>query len=110
MTAFTDILDAHAATNMSLLANATVDYDSRTGLSAILTYDDDSAQIVPGARHRSPRIEVTLLNDATTGMTPDEFQEGDTITVQPRASATARTFRLSRIVKQDTAFITVEVH
>jgi len=110
MTTFTDVFDQYAAAEMDRSSNATADFGSRTGLSVMLDFTEDSSQILPGARHRSPKITITFLNDATNGITPDEFSEGAQVTVTPRAEQTARVFRMSKITKQSTSFITIEVH
>ena len=82
-------------------------------ITAIVRYIDDAGKVGPVARHKSSIVNVKVANDSTEGISADEFladQTSKTISLPPRRGATARTFTLARILYQNDAFVTFEVH
>lgn len=82
-------------------------------ITAIVRYPDDAGKVGTVMRHRSPIVQVKVANDSTLGIAASEFladQTSKTISIPPRRGADARTFTLARIIMQDDAFVTYEVH
>lgn len=79
-------------------------------ITAIIRYIDDDGQVAPIVRHRAPIVNVKVANDSTTGISAEEFEQGQIINMPPRKGADARDFSLARILKQDAGMITIEVH
>ena len=73
-------------------------------------YPTDDGQVQPVARHRSPAVNIKVKNNATTGITPEEFETGHIINIPPRKGADPRDFQMARIVRQDAGLLTIEVH
>lgn len=82
-------------------------------ITAIVRYANDDGQVEPVVRHKSPIVHIKVANDSTLGIAADEFladQSSLKVSLPPRKGATARQFHLARIVEQDAAFVTYEVH
>jgi len=79
-------------------------------ITAIVRYVTDDAEILTGARLRTPKVHVKVANDATLGIAASEFADNQTISVPPRPGATARTMQLARIVKANGIWVTYECH
>ncbi len=79
-------------------------------ITAIVRYVQDDAAVVPGARHRSPKVRVKVANDATLGISASEFDDNQTVSVPPRPGAAARTMQLARIVYENNVWVTYECH
>lgn len=79
-------------------------------IQAIVQYVTDDGQVSPVVRHRSPIVNIKVANSSTTGISAEEFEQGQKINMPPRKGATARDFSLARILKQDAGMITIEVH
>jgi len=79
-------------------------------IEVIVRYVTDDGQVAPVIRHRSPVINIKVANSSTTGIEPEEFEQGQKINMPPRKGADARDFQLARIVKQDAGMVTIEVH
>ena len=76
----------------------------------IIRYVTDDGQVAPVVRHRSPIVHIKVANNSTTGISAEEFEQGQKINMPPRKGADARDFTLARIIKQDAGLITIEVH
>ena len=70
--------------------------------------DDD--QVAPVVRHRSPVVNVKVANDSVTGISAEEFEQGQVINIPPRKGADPRDFQMARIVSQDAGLVVYEVH
>lgn len=79
-------------------------------IQVIVRYVTDDGQVAPVIRHRSPIIHIKVANNTVTGITPEEFEQGQKINMPPRKGAAARDFQLARIIKQDAGMVTYEVH
>ena len=79
-------------------------------IQVIVRYITDDGLVAPVVRHRSPVVNIKVANDATTGISAEEFEQGHVIKVPPRKGADPRDFQLARILKQDAGMITIEVH
>lgn len=79
-------------------------------ITVIVRYIEDAAQVLAGGRKRSPVINIKAANDPAAGISADEFEPGQLISVSPRKGSDARSFRLAVIVKQSAAFVTYECH
>ena len=79
-------------------------------IKVIIRYITDDGQVSPVVRHRSPIVFIRLANDSVTGISAEEFEQGQIISMPPRKGAEARDFRLARIIKQDAGMMTIEVH
>ena len=79
-------------------------------IQVIVRYVTDDGQVAPVVRHRSPVVNIKVANDSTTGISAEEFEQGQVINIPPRKGADAREFQLARIIKQDAGMITIEVH
>ena len=79
-------------------------------IQAIIRYVTDDGLVAPVVRHRSPVVNIKVANDSTTGISAEEFEQGQVINIPPRKGADARDFQLARILKQDAGMITIEVH
>jgi len=73
-------------------------------------YPIDDAQVSPVGRHRGPIVNIKVKNDTTSGITPEEFEQGHVINIPPRKGADARDFQMARIVRQDAGLLTIEAH
>ena len=76
----------------------------------IIWYVRDDGTVSPVARHRSPVVNLKVANDSVNGISADEFEQGQVVSIPPRKGADAREFQMARIVSQDAAFIVYEVH
>jgi len=79
-------------------------------IKVIVRYVTDDDQVAPVVRHRSPVVNIKVANNSTTGISAEEFEQGQVINIPPRKGADARDFQLARILKQDAGMITIEVH
>lgn len=79
-------------------------------ITVIVRHVEDDGQVVTGSRHRSPVVNIKAANDSAIGIAADEFEQGQIIDAPPRKGADNRSFRLARIIKQNAAFVTYEVH
>lgn len=79
-------------------------------IQVIVRYITDDGQVAPVVRHRSPVVNIKVANDSTTGISAEEFEQGQVINIPPRKGTAARDFQLARIIKQDAGMITIEVH
>lgn len=69
----------------------------------------EDANLTPGTRHKSVLNQIKVPNTVTLGITAEEFEQNQTVSISPRKGADARTFRLLRIIKQSAAWVTYEV-
>lgn len=79
-------------------------------IQAIVLHVADDGQVSPVVRHRSPIVNIKVANDSVTGISADEFVQGQIINVPPRKGADPRDFSLARIIKQSAGMITFEAH
>lgn len=79
-------------------------------IQAIIRYVTDDGQVSPVARHRSPIVQIKVANNSVTGISADEFEQGQVVNLPPRKGADARDFNLAKIIRQDAGMITLEVH
>ena len=79
-------------------------------IQVIIRYVSDDGQVAPVVRHRSPIVNIQVANNSTTGISAEEFEQGQVINIPPRKGADARDFSLARIIKQDAGMITIEGH
>lgn len=79
-------------------------------IQGIIRYVQDDATVAPVVRHRSPLINLKVANDSVTGISADEFEQGQVVNIPPRKGAEAREFQMARIVSQDAGFVIYEVH
>ena len=79
-------------------------------ITVIVRHVTDDGQVAPVVRHRSPVVNIKVANSSTTGISAEEFEQGQVINISPRKGADARDFNLARIIKQDAGMITIEVH
>ena len=79
-------------------------------ITIIVRHVTDDGQVAPVVRHRSPIVNIKVANNSTTGISAEEFEQGQLINIPPRKGADARDFQLARIVKQDAGMVTIEVH
>lgn len=79
-------------------------------VQGIIRYVEDDGTVAPVVRHRGPLINFKVANDSVTGISADEFVQGQVVSIPPRKGADAREFRMARIVSQDAAFVVYEVH
>ena len=69
----------------------------------------EDANLSPNVlRHKSQILTIKVPNTATLGITAEEFESDQTVSVSPRKGVAARSFRLLRIVKQSAAWVTYE--
>lgn len=69
----------------------------------------DDANIAANViRHKSPVLTIKVPNTATLGITAEEFEPGQLVSIAPRKGADARSFRLTSILKQSAAWVTYE--
>lgn len=70
----------------------------------------EDSNLSPGTiRHKSQLLTIKVPNTTTLGITADEFESGGkTVSVTSRKGADARTFNLTRIIKQSAAWVTFE--
>lgn len=76
----------------------------------IIRHVQDDATVEPVIRHRSPLINLKVANDSITGISAEEFEQGQVVSIPPRKGADAREFQMARIVSQDAGFVVYEVH
>ena len=79
-------------------------------IQVIIRYVTDDGRVEPVVRHRSPIVHIKVANDSVTGISAEEFEQGQVINMPPRKGADARDFSLARILKQDAGMVTIEVH
>ena len=79
-------------------------------IQVIVRYVTDDGQVAPVVRHRSPIVNIQAANNSATGISAEEFEQGQVINIPPRKGADARDFSLAKIVRQDAGMITIEVH
>jgi len=79
-------------------------------IQVIVRHITDDGQVAPVVRHRSPIVNIKTANDSTDGISAEEFEPGQVIKVPPRKGATARDFRLARIIGQGAGMIVIEAH
>jgi len=70
----------------------------------------DDGTVAPVVRHRGPVINLKVKNNSVTGISADEFEQGQVVSIPPRKGADAREFKMARIVSQDAGFVVYEVH
>jgi len=109
---FDEILVANAPI---LLNEFGVDGTYRPGvldraILVIIRYVTDDGQVAPVIRHRSPIVNIKVANNSITGISAEEFEQGQVINIPPRKGADPRDFQLARILKQNAGMITIEVH
>ena len=79
-------------------------------IKAILDWPFDDRPVAEMVRVPAPLVRVTVLNDDELGLVDSDLVQALKFTLAQRAgSAQTRTFRFSRIVKQDVGLITCEV-
>jgi hypothetical protein len=79
-------------------------------IQGIIRYVQDDGTVAPVVRHRGPLINLKVANNSVTGISADEFEQGQVVSIPPRKGADAREFQMARIVRQDAGFIVYEVH
>lgn len=79
-------------------------------IQVIVRYVTDDGQVSPVVRHRGPIANIKVANNSVTGISAEEFKQGQIINIPPRKGADARDFSLARIIKQDAGMMTIEVH
>jgi len=79
-------------------------------IQVIVRYVTDDGQVVSVVRHRSPIVNIKVANNSVSGISAEEFEQGQAINIPPRKGADARDFSLARIIKQDAGMVTIEVH
>ena len=75
-----------------------------------IMFVEDDGTVAPVVRHRSPLINLKVHNNSVTGISADEFEQGQVVSIPPRKGADAREFQMARIVRQDAGLIVYEVH
>ena len=79
-------------------------------LKAMIDWPDDDKPIEGMPRITSPWLNVTVLNDPDEGLSADDFTADLRFTLPVRCgSSTTRSFRFTRIVRQDSGLLTCEV-
>ena len=112
----TQTFDEILVANVPLLLDAFgVDGIYRPGeldreIQVIIRHVQDDATVAPVVRHRSPLINIKVANDSVTGISAEEFEQGQVVSIPPRKGADAREFQMARIVSQDAGFVVYEVH
>lgn len=109
---FDEILEENAELYLDVFAGPAIyrPGDLDRDIQAIIRHTTDDGQVTPVVRHRSPIVTVKVSNDSTTGISAEEFVQGQVINMPPRKGADARDFRLAKILKQDAGMITIEAH
>ena len=79
-------------------------------IQGIVRHVTDDGQVTPVVRHRSPIVNIKVANDSTTGISAEEFEQGQVINIPPRKGADPRDFQMARIVSQKAGFVVYEVH
>ena len=79
-------------------------------IKVIVRHITDDGQVPPVVMHRSPIVNIKVAIDSVTGISADEFEQGQVINVPPRKGADPRDFSLARIIKQSAGMITFEAH
>lgn len=112
----TQTFDEILVANVPLLLDAFgVDGIYRPGvldreIQVIIRHVQDDATVAPVVRHRGPLINLKVANDSVIGISADEFEQGQVVSIPPRKGADAREFQMARIVSQDAGFVVYEVH
>jgi hypothetical protein len=75
-----------------------------------IMFVEDDGTVAPVVRHRGPVINLKVKNNSVTGISAEEFEQGQVVSIPPRKGADAREFKLARIVRQDAGLLTIEVH
>lgn len=75
-----------------------------------IRYVQDDATVAPVVRHRGPLINLKVENNSVIGISADEFEQGQVVSIPPRKGADPREFQMARIVSQDAGFVVYEVH
>ena len=113
MTTIADQVMTAAAPHTMHLQGETITYHGTGSLNreitAVVRYPDDHPTD-DVERFRNSQIEITVSNDAATGISAAEFSRQDTVTVPPRSGGAAVVKRLVRITRQNAAFVTYEVN
>jgi len=80
-------------------------------IDAIINYIADDNQSPGALRHKSPLINIKVLNSNTLGIAASEILENSAfyVSIPPRKGADARSFQIKRIVKQTAVWVTYEV-
>ena len=78
-------------------------------ITAIVIYEQDAHQAVPGMRTRTPKCLIKVLDDILQGIVPDCEWSKLTLTMSPRRNSNKRTFKIARIAHQGPGLITYEV-
>jgi hypothetical protein len=116
--AFDDVLRNQAQVFLTALGGQTIVYHKSAGgaarsIEAIVDHvTDKPAESGLGApRLAGPRINVTVRNDGTYGIsTADDGKLiGDSVQLPPRSGIAAKWCRILRIVSQDAGMVTLEV-
>ena len=79
-------------------------------IQVIIRHVTDDATVAPVVRHRGPVINIKVANNSVTGISAEEFEQGQVVSIPPRKGADAREFQMARIVSQDAGFVVYEVH
>ena len=79
-------------------------------IQGIIRHVQDDATVAPVVRYRSPLINLKVANNSVIGISAEEFEQGQVVSIPPRKGADAREFQIARIVSQDAGFIVYEVH
>lgn len=84
--------------------------DLDRGIQVIIRHVTDDGRVDPVVRRRGPIVNIKVANDPVTGISAEEFEQGQVINIPPRKGADARDFQLARIIKQDAGMNTIEAH
>lgn len=79
-------------------------------IQVIIRHVTDDGTVPPVVRHRGPVVNVKVANDSVIGISAEEFEQGQVLSIPPRKGADAREFQMARIVSQDAGFVVYEVH
>jgi len=78
-------------------------------IKAIPKYVEDDNLSMGTGRHKSPKLTIKVPHTTTLGITAEEFESNQTVSVPPRKGTAARSFRLVKILSQNAAWVTYEV-
>lgn len=113
MSIFDSIMTNTAGYTISTLGSTIAAFTPSGGqvryITVMVTYPDDSGQVIDQARKRTPLPHVTARNDATSGIETDNWTNNDAISIPPQQGGSARTFHLARLIYQDAGLGTWEV-
>ena len=101
-----------AADWLELSGSETIHYDPEGENREILAIvDREPAAALDGVpAGTGPKLTITVANDATAGISTDEFDGGtDKVSLEVRLGEGISTRRLTKIVQQDTGMVTYEV-